>query len=324
MRILITGGGGFLGQALARRLARDGRLGESTVSELRLADIVSPPCPKADFPVVGLAGDISSMDDVGAWMGEGMDVVFHLAAVVSGEAEADFDKGYRVNLRGTRCLLEAARAGKTPPKIVFASSIAVFGPPYPDGPIPDEFQPCPATSYGVQKLAGELLVTDYARKGFIDGVSIRLPTITVRPGKPNKAASSFFSGILREPLAGQEAVCPVGRDVRHWVASPDAAVGFLIHAGTLDSSGFENRRAFTMPGLSVTVGEMVDALSSVAGPDTAALIRWEPDEAIGRIVAGWPRDFVASGARALGFTADSSMTSIIEAHIAYQSGAVSK
>ncbi len=317
MRILITGGGGFIGQALARRLVSDGSLNGQAITEIRLADIAVHPCPEADFPVTAMAGDISSQSDVDTWIGDGVDTIFHLAAVVSGEAEADFDKGYRVNLEGTQRLLEAARGLGTKPKFVFASSIAVFGPPYPDGKIPNDFQTCPATSYGAQKLASEILVTDYARKGFIEGIAIRLPTITVRPGKPNKAASSFFSGILREPMAGVEAICPVGPEIRHWVASPAAAVGFLIHAGSLDTSGLGNRRAFTMPGLSVTVGEMVEALEAVAGPEAVSLIRWEPDETIAKIVDGWPRNFDAGRAQELGFTADSSMRAIVEAHAAF-------
>jgi nucleoside-diphosphate-sugar epimerase len=244
------------------------------------------------------------------------DLIVHLAAIVSGEAEADFEKGYRINLDGTQRLLEAIRrvGGGYRPKLVFTSSIAVFGAPFPDK-IGDEFFHTPLTSYGTQKAIGELLLADYSRRGFLDGVGIRLPTIVVRPGKPNKAASGFFSGILREPLSGQEAILPVSDDVRHWVASPRAAVHFLEHAATLDTSGLGARRNLTMPGLSVTVGEMIAALSRVAGEKAVSLIRREPDPVIVKIVGGWPRDFEPKRALSLGFKAEPDMETIIRAHI---------
>jgi UDP-glucose 4-epimerase len=242
-------------------------------------------------------------------------VIFHLAAVVSGEAEVDFDKGYRVNLDGSRALFDAIRAvGDWCPRLVFASSLAVFGPPFPER-IPDDLVPQPATSYGTQKLMTELLVNDLTRKGMIDGLSLRLPTICVRPGAPNRAASGFFSGILREPLAGLPADLPVPDSTRHFFASPRAAVGFFLHAATLDTSGMDHRRALTMPGLSATVGEQIDALRAVAGEGAVRLIRRTSDPLIARIVSGWGADYEAERARALGFTAESDMGQIVRAHV---------
>jgi nucleoside-diphosphate-sugar epimerase len=244
------------------------------------------------------------------------DIIFHLAAVVSGEAEADFEKGYRINLDGTRALFEAIRLAGDGycPRIVFASSIAVFGAPFP-AKIGDDFLLAPLTSYGTQKAVCELLLSDYSRRGFLDGIGIRLPTICIRPGKPNKAASGFFSNILREPLRGEQAVLPVSGQVRHWFASPRAAVGFLIHAAGLDTGALGHRRNLTMPGLSATVDEEIEALKQVAGEKAAALIRREPDPDIMRIVKGWPHDFDAARALALGFSADASLEAIIRAHI---------
>jgi D-erythronate 2-dehydrogenase len=244
------------------------------------------------------------------------DVIFHLAAIVSGEAEADFEKGYRVNFAGTRELLEAIRLAGDGyrPKLVYASSIAVFGAPFPEA-IGDEFFLTPLTSYGTQKAIGELLLADYTRRGFLDGVGIRLPTIVVRPGKPNKAASGFFSSIIREPLAGQDAVLPVSEDVRHWFASPRAAVGFLVHAAGLARERLGARVNLTMPGLCCTVGEEIAALARVAGANVAGRSRREPDETVARIVAGWPQNFDARRAMALGFRAETSFDEIIRAHI---------
>ena len=244
------------------------------------------------------------------------DIIFHLAGVVSGEAELDFDKGYRVNLDGTRALLEAIRATGDGyrPRLVYTSSIAVFGAPFPDT-IPDDFHLTPLTSYGAQKAIGETLLADYTRRGFCDGVGIRLPSIVVRPGKPNKAASGFFSNIMREPLAGQEAVLPVSDGVMHWHASPRAAVGFMLHAAGIDLAKVGPRRAVTMPGLAVTVGEQIAALRKVAGDKVVARIRRQPDPFIEQIVAGWPRNFDPKRALALGFKADASFEDIIRHHI---------
>ena len=260
------------------------------------------------------AADLSHPGAAEAFMSLRPDVVFHLAGVVSGEAEADFDKGMRVNLDGTRQLFDAIRLAPDAPRVVFASSIAVFGAPFPDS-IGDDFHPTPLTSYGTQKLIGEALLADYSRRGFFDGVGIRLPTVSVRPGAPNAAASSFFSGIIREPLAGQEATLPVSRDVRHPHASPRAAIGFLVHAAELETSRLGPRRNLTMPGVSVTVGEQIEALGRVAGPDVAGLITEAADPAIAAIVAGWPQRFEATRAISLGFEADRSYDDIIRAYI---------
>ncbi|SDK55935.1 D-erythronate dehydrogenase [Paracoccus chinensis] len=316
MKVLILGGAGMVGRNLAARLLADGELGGKTVEALTLFDVVPAELQGTDRTNVHVrAGDISDAATVQALVAERPEVIFHLAAIVSGEAEADFDKGYRINLDGTRYLFEAIRAlNDYYPRMVYTSSIAVFGAPFPEA-IGDEFLNAPMTSYGTQKMIGELLLNDYSRRGIFDGVGIRLPTIVVRPGKPNKAASGFFSGIIREPLAGIEAVLPVDDDVRHWVASPAAATGFLLHAATMDTSTLGARRNLTMPGLSVTVGEMIEALGEVAGPEAVSLIRREPDATIRGIVAGWPRNFEPARARELGFTADASFQDIIRAHI---------
>ena len=240
--------------------------------------------------------------------------MFHLAGVVSGEAELDLEKGLRVNLDGTRELLDALRMTDTVPRVVFTSSIAVFGAPFPNV-IPDDFHLTPLTSYGAQKAMGELLLADYTRRGLIDGVGVRLPTISVRPGKPNAAASGFFSGIIREPLAGLEAVLPVPHDVVHTHASPQAAVDYLVHAAGLQGDMVGPRRNLTMPGVAVSVGEQIAALERVAGPEPVALIREEPDELVATIVGGWPTRFAPERALALGFTPESSYDDIIETHI---------
>ncbi len=309
----------MVGRKLAEHLITEGSLGGKTISTLHAVDVVSPALTVRDGgPSLELGtANVASEADVKALVASKPDVIFHLAAIVSGEAEVEFEKGYAINLDGTRYLLEAIRAHGTDyaPRVVFTSSIAVFGAPFPEK-IGDEFLSAPLTSYGAQKAMGELMVSDYSRKGFIDGISIRLPTIVVRPGKPNKAASGFFSGIIREPLAGIEAVLPVEDDVQHWVASPAAAVGFLLHAGSMDTSVLGARRALTMPGLSVTVAGMIEALERVAGPEVVKLIRRERDPQIEKIVEGWPRDFNAERAVSVGFKADADFDSIIRAHIA--------
>lgn len=321
MRILILGGAGMVGHKLTDRLAADGMLGGRRIEQLALFDVVESTAAvyAADIEITRSAGDIADEATVKKLIAEKPDVIFHLAAIVSGEAEADFDKGYRINLDGMRHVLEAVRAigDGYVPRLVFTSSIAVFGSPF-EEPISDTFLSAPLTSYGAQKAICELFLGDYSRKGFVDGVGIRLPTIVVRPGKPNKAASSFFSGIIREPLAGHDAILPVDDDVRHWVASPASAVGFLLHAATMDTSGLGARRSLTMPGLSVTVAEMVDTLREVAGDAVADRVKRVPDATIKGIVAGWPRDFDASRALAFGFTADADFASIIRAHMAYE------
>jgi nucleoside-diphosphate-sugar epimerase len=301
VKTLITGAAGMIGRKLSERLAKD--------HELILHDVVSagPGSVVSDLSTPGEAEKLVALRP---------DVIFHLAAIVSGEAEADFEKGYRVNLDGTHRLFEAIRksGGNHKPRVVFASSIAVFGAPFPEA-IEDEFLNAPLTSYGTQKAIDELLLSDYSRKGFFDGIGIRLPTICVRPGKPNKAASGFFSGIIREPLAGQEALLPVPETVRHWFASPRAAIGFLVHAMQLDTGRLGARRNLSMPGISCTVGEQIEALRKVAGEKAAKLIRRQPDATIARIVEGWPRNFDTQRALALGFRADASFEEIIRIHL---------
>ncbi len=317
MNILVIGGGGMVGVKLINRLAADGKLGDAPITKIIRQDVVlSPPPPASPFPIETLIGDLSVPGEAEKLVALRPDVIFHLAAIVSGEAEADFEKGYRINLDGTRYLFEAIRkaGGGYKPKVIFTSSIAVFGAPFPEA-IPDEYFNTPLTSYGTQKTICELLLADYSRRGFFDGVGLRFPTVCVRPGKPNLAASGFFSNIIREPLAGQEAVLPVPEDVRHWHASPRAAVGFLIHAATMDTGLLGSRRNVTLPGISCTVGEQIAALRKVAGDKVAARIRREPNETIMKIVAGWPRNFEAKRGRELGFKAESSFEDIIRVHI---------
>jgi nucleoside-diphosphate-sugar epimerase len=316
MHILIIGAAGMVGRKLTERLLKDGTLGGEAITAMTLTDVIVPDRPEAPFPVVTLQGDLSAPGEAERLVAARPAAIFHLAAIVSGEAEADFEKGYRINLDGTRYLFDAVRriGGGYKPRLVFTSSIAVFGAPFPEA-IGDEFFTTPLTSYGTQKAIGELLLADYSRRGFFDGVGIRLPTICVRPGKPNKAASGFFSNIIREPLAGHEAVLPVDEDVRHWHASPRSAVGFLVHAATMDTSRLGARRNLSMPGLSVTVGEQIEALRRVAGDTVVARIRREPDATIRGIVAGWPRNFDASRAESLGFKAEKTFDEIIRVHI---------
>ena len=318
MHDLVLGAAGMVGRKLSERLLRDGHLGKRDITRLTLQDVVAPAKPeKAGFPVDVVAGDFAVPGFAEKLVADRPDVIFHLAAIVSGEAEHDFDKGYRINLDGTRMLLDAVRliGGGYKPRVVFTSSIAVFGAPFPEA-IGDEFFNTPLMSYGTQKAIGELLLADYSRRGFMDGIGIRLPTICIRPGLPNKAASGFFSSILREPLAGKEAILPVSEDVRHWHASPRSAVGFLVHAATMDSAVVGTRRNLTMPGLSATVGEEIAALRRVAGDRVAARIRRETDAFIVGVVDGWPRNFEARRARQLGFTtAEKTFDDIIRIHI---------
>jgi nucleoside-diphosphate-sugar epimerase len=318
LHILVLGAAGMVGRKLVERLLRDGRLGKTDITRLTLHDVVSPAKPeRPGFPVDVQAGDFAVAGAADTLIAGRPDVIFHLAAIVSGEAELDFDKGYRINLDGTRMLLDAIRlaGGGYKPRVVFTSSIAVFGAPFPDA-IGDEFFHTPLLSYGTQKAIGELLLSDYSRRGLLDGISIRLPTICIRPGAPNKAASGFFSNILREPLAGKDAVLPVSEDVRHWHATPRSAVGFLLHAGTMDLAAAGPRRGLTMPGLTATVGEQIAALKRVAGDKVASRIKREPDPFIMGIVDGWPRNFEAKRARQLGFTtAEKTFDDIIKIHI---------
>ena len=323
MHVLIIGAAGMVGRKLTEALLKTGRVGGKAIERLTLADVVEPARPKFSGEVETIAADLSAPATAARLAGSRPDLIFHLAAIVSGEAEADFDKGYRINLDGTRYLLEAIRQQglKQPylPRLVFTSSIAVFGAPFPDA-IGDEFFSTPLTSYGTQKAICELLLNDYSRRGFVDGVGIRLPTVVIRPGKPNLAASGFFSNILREPLVGKEAVLPVSRDVRHWFASPRVAVGFLLHAAELDTRELGWRRTLSAPGLSATVGEEIEALRRVAGDKAVALIREVPDPTIVGIVAGWARNFDTRRALKLGFTADHDFDAIIRTHIEEELG----
>ena len=309
IRVLIIGAAGMIGRKLTEALIKD-----HAVSELVLHDVVAPSAPAAPFKIRTVVSDLSSSGEAEKLVAAKPDLIFHLAAIVSGEAEADFEKGYRINLDGTRLLFEAIRKAAYRPRVVFTSSIAVFGAPFPEA-IGDEFLNAPLTSYGTQKAIDELLLADYSRRGFFDGIGLRLPTICVRPGKPNKAASGFFSGIIREPLAGQEAALPVPKTVRHWFASPRAAIGFLLHAAKLDTARLGARRSLTMPGISATVGDEIEALRRVAGDEAVRRIREEPDPTIVRIVEGWPRNFDAKRALALGFRADASFDEIIRIHM---------
>src|SRR5471030_1448749 len=308
MHILITGAAGMIGRKLTTRLVIDRALGDRPIEKLTLIDIVAPARP-AGFSdhVKTRAADLAASGVAEKAVSERPEVIFHLAGVVSGEAETDFEKGYRVNLDGTRALLEAIRAagGGYKPKLVFTSSIAVFGAPFPYA-IPDDFHLTPLTSYGTQKAICELLLADYNRRGILEGVGLRLPSIVVRPGKPNKAASGFFSGIIREPLAGQEALLPVSEDVVHTHASPRSAVGFLVHAATLDTSKVGSRRSLAMPSVSVTVAEQIEALKRVAGAKVAARIKRKADPLVERIVSGWPQEIEGKRARELGFRSEAS------------------
>ncbi|WP_404285680.1 D-erythronate dehydrogenase [Microvirga sp. RSM25] len=323
MQILILGAAGMVGRKLTERLVKEGRLGGDAITRLVLHDVVEPERPQASFAIDTLTSDFSIPGEAEKLVASRPDVIFHLAAIVSGEAEADFDKGYRINLDGTRFLFDAVRTigDGYKPRLVFTSSIAVFGAPFPEA-IGDEFFLTPLTSYGTQKAMGELLLADYTRRGFFDGVGIRLPTICVRPGKPNKAASGFFSSIIREPLNGQETVLPVSMDVRHAHASPRSAVNFLMHAATIDPSKIGPRRTLTMPSVSITVGEQIDALRRIAGERAVARIRHELDPNIIRFVEGWPRRFDASRAESLGFRAEASFDDIISIYIEDELGGV--
>jgi len=319
MHIMITGAAGMVGRKLTKRLLDNPGVLGGGLAQLTLVDVgAAPASPEAGFDVRSIEADLSAPGAAEHLIAKRPDLIFHLAAIVSGEAEADFEKGYAINLDGTRSLFEAIRheSAKGPyrPRLVFTSSIAVFGEPFPTA-INDEFLTAPLTSYGTQKAICELLLSDYSRRGIFEGVGIRLPTICIRPGSPNRAASGFFSNILREPLIGREAVLPVADDVRHWFAGPRAAVGFLIHAAMLDPRLLGWRRNLNMPGLSCTVREEIEALREVAGDAAVRLIRREPDPAIIRMVGGWPRNFEPRRAKELGFRAESTFVEILRAHI---------
>ncbi len=316
MNILIIGAAGMIGRKLVQSLMARGSLGGVAIGRLVLCDVVTPPLSTGAVPVETCVIDLTNPDGAKTLIAARPDVIFHLAAVVSGEAEADFDKGYAVNLDATRSLFDAIRAVGQGycPRVVFTSSIAVFGTPFPDR-IDDEFFLTPSSSYGTQKAMCELLLNDYSRRGILDGVGLRLPTICIRPGAPNRAASGFFSNILREPLVGLPAILPVRDSLRHWFASPRAAIGFLEHAAAMDARGLGTRRCLNMPGLSATVAEQIEALRAVAGQKAVDLIKLVPDFAIAAMVETWPQDFDTARATALGFRAERSFDEIIAVHL---------
>lgn len=308
MHILILGAAGMLGRKLTQAIAG----GALAFDRLTLADVVAP---KA---VPGAAIQAVNLTDPGAaalLVKDRPDLIFHLAAVVSGEAEADLAKGYAVNLDATRALFDAiALVPDYCPRVVFASSLAVFGAPFPKV-IPDDFHLTPRTSYGTQKAMAELLLSDYSRRGLLDGLALRLPTICIRPGAPNKAASGFYSSILREPLNGLPATLPVHDSLRHWFASPRAATGFFLKAATLDTAVLDASRALTMPGLSASIAEMIEALRQVAGQKAVDLIQCEPDPVIQAIVEPWAEACEATTARSLGFVAETGFDEIIRVYL---------
>lgn len=310
MRVMIIGAAGMLGAKLSAQLA-DGAV--PGVSELLLVDRAAPD-PVPGLPCQSLAADLGAEGTAEALAAQAPDLVFHLAAVVSGQAEAEFDTGYAVNLDASRALFEALRALGTCPRVIFASSLAVYGPPFPT-PVPEDFGLRPASSYGTQKAMVELLLADYARKGFLKGTSLRLPTVSIRPGAPNAAASGFLSGILREPLAGQTSNCPVLDDTRVWIASPDVTVAGLAHAAALDWDRIAPHPVLNLRGISVTVGEMLSALEAAAGPEARALVTRNPDPAIARIVQSWPEAFVTETAAALGFPVNPDFPAILREYM---------
>ncbi len=318
MRILITGGTGFIGKRIASHLLREGSLqleGEQPrpIEKITLFDAFPLENVPQDARIELATGDLNDAAAV-ARVTADADLVWHLAAVVSCGAEADFDLGMRTNIDGMMVLLEALRSRHCRPRLVFSSSFAVFGGELPPV-VADQTAPTPKSSYGMQKAVGELLVADYSRKGFIDGRSVRLPTITVRPSKPNKAASSCFSSIVREPLAGQRAVCPVHRETQVYVASPRMALASMMRAMQLSDRTIGAERTIPLPGITVSVGEIIAALERAAGPEAIARISWEPDADIQRIVDSWPVRVHAARAAALGFAGDTDFDSIVRAHI---------
>lgn len=318
MKVLITGGAGFLGQRLAKQLLSRGELTgpdgkPAPITELVLVDVVQGN-DLGDKRVTALVGDIADPALLERAIDRDTAVVFHLAAIVSGQAEADFDLGMRINLDASRTLLEVCRARGHRPRVVFTSSVAVYGGTLPEV-VRDDTALNPQSSYGTQKAIAELLLTDYSRRGFVDGVVLRLPTISVRPGRPNAAASSFASGIIREPLNGEEAVCPVPGDTRLWLLSPRRAIEALIAGSELPGERLGNRRIVNLPGVSVTVDEMIDALREVAGDEAANRIRREPDTRVQQIVGSWPGRWDTTRAEQLGLRGDASFVDVVRAYI---------
>lgn len=312
MQVIVTGGAGFLGARLIQTLLEEGQRIEGEAIT-RVTSIDLAPCPLDDPRVESWTGDIADKALIERALGDDTLAVCHLAAVVSAQAEADFELGMRVNLEATQALLDACRAHPRRLRFLFASSLAVFGPGLAQ-PVPEETGPQPRSSYGAQKAIGELLVNDYSRRGFIDGRVCRLPTIVARPGKPNQAASSFASSIIREPLAGQRAVCPVDPDLSLWLSSPRAVVGNLRHALQLDDAALGEWRTLNLPGITVTVTQLLDALERQAGAETRGLVDFTPDAAIDKIVASWPGGLEIARPLSLGFQADTDVDAVIRAY----------
>jgi nucleoside-diphosphate-sugar epimerase len=312
MKVSILGGGGFLGRKIAAKLAMDGALGGRTVNALTLFDVAEPRKPHAYFPINSIGGDVVSLPDDA--IPAGTDVVFHLAAVVSAQAEADYDLGRRVNIRGTDAVIDRCRALGTCPRVVFTSSVASFSADQ-NSVLPDNTRQIPGNSYGAQKAAAELLLADASRRGFLDAISLRLPTVIVRPGRPNKAASSFFSGIVREPLLGLDTELPVPDDFAVWVCSPRRAVDWLMHAAVMDTSMMGLDRSVDPPGISTTVAHLLQALDEVA-PGASSHVKRVADETIAAIVSTWPPAFEALHARTLGFSAHEPILEVVRAFIA--------
>ncbi len=311
MRVVIIGGGGMLGQKLARALSQRGEIGGHAITQMALADIVDPAPVEASFPVITRKLDITNRAAVDALLAGGAGIIYHLAAIVSGQAEADFDLGMQINLLGSINIFEAARALGTCPKLVFTSSLAVYGGEVP-AMIEDWTALNPQTSYGAQKAAAEMLLTDYSRKGFLDGRGLRLPTISIRPGKPNKAASGFMSSIFREPLQGRAAICPVDGEFEHWYLSPRRCIENLIIAAEVPVETLGQNRCFALPGRTHSIAEMIEAMRRVAGNEPVNLIRWEPDPEVQKIVLGWRAYLNPAKALALGFVRDDSFEDNIQ------------
>jgi nucleoside-diphosphate-sugar epimerase len=314
MRITILGGGGFLGRKLASRLARDGALAGRSIEALTLFDLNEPTPLQAPFSVRRIAGDVADPAAVAGTIPAGTDVVFHLAAVVSAQAEADYDLGLKVNLHGTLAVLHACRALGTRPRVIFTSSVASFSGGQ-EAVVPDEGRQLPTNSYGAQKAIGELLLQDASRRGFLDAVNLRLPTVLVRPGRPNKAASSFVSAIIREPLLGLSTDCPVSEAFAVWICSPRSAVEWFLHAAAMDTAALGLDRGINPPGRSATVAKLLQALETVAGTEARRRVNFVPDREVQAIIEGWPAAFTAKRARLLGFPDQEPLENLVRAFI---------